>query len=629
MPIEGMRRAPPPSSRAGIDKARRDLPAGESYPRIARACRELSRRDVACDQQGAGGRSPGGRWSARPSRWSRCWRALPEQVADRGHVNRLAFPLFGIVVWNSGWSTSRCRSRRWRSPGACAGWWLQAALLMTGVARLVGGAARSGRDRRRFCRRLEPAGRVAGAAHAPRACLHLATRRCSRSARSPGSTCAGWCSTIASAGRALSSRRRRCTRCSRRCSDRRPRCSAMPFPDVESIVAPLRFAANGAAGAGAGGGAWTRAAPVQGQRGGRDLDHLHALTVALVVILPRLLLASVAGLREARLARRPPLDRRRRTSGGALSLPRRFAAGCACCPYSYATDDRAREGLSTLARTLLGDAAQVEVLRAVARRGGSRRRRAPGPGRRLRLAGDRTVQSRGDARGREPRLLPRGAARCRWRTARGAGGHRTLRAPPRARGWRARLEERCRTWRAFVARARPCAVPASTRRRAADRRAGARTRSGARGAVVVNVDRAGLAHQRRQDHAGAHAARPRRRRVRDAGARHRAGRTPRAARARRWQPAAALGHAGLRRLDAPAGAAAARGQPDRLAAARGLGSLARPAVLVQPAGGARGARVRGRRAVPGQCRRGPEREATASPPSCRCCAGWGGRSSCC
>ena len=115
------------------------------------------------------------------------------------------------------------------------------------------------------------------------------------------------------------------------------------------------------------------------------------------------------------------------------------------------------------------------------------------------------------------------------------------------------------------------------------------------------------AHQRRQDDAGAHAARPRRRRGARRAARHRRRRVAHAADERRRRRAAPDRHAGLRRLR-EARAAAARGrQPARLAAARSVGPLQRPSLLVQPAGGARGARQRGGRAVPRQRRRGPAR----------------------
>ena len=73
---------------------------------------------------------------------------------------------------------------------------------------------------------------------------------------------------------------------------------------------------------------------------------------------------------------------------------------------------------------------------------------------------------------------------------------------------------------------------------------------------------------------------------------------------RRGRAAAALGHAGLRRQRAArAKRLRAVGAPDRLVPERGLGPLARPAVLGQPAGAAQRAR-RGRRdALPRQRRR--------------------------
>ena len=113
----------------------------------------------------------------------------------------------------------------------------------------------------------------------------------------------------------------------------------------------------------------------------------------------------------------------------------------------------------------------------------------------------------------------------------------------------------------------------------------------------------GLAHQHRQDHAGAHAARPRCRR---GARRHPCDRVRRCAsddRGARRRAADAVGHARLRRQRAAGAAHAPVRHAAGLAAQPGLGPLARPRLLGQPAGAAQCAR-RGRcRALSGQRRR--------------------------
>ncbi len=111
---------------------------------------------------------------------------------------------------------------------------------------------------------------------------------------------------------------------------------------------------------------------------------------------------------------------------------------------------------------------------------------------------------------------------------------------------------------------------------------------------------ADLAHQRGQDHAGAHAAGSRRRRGARRAARHHRGDRLRADRIRARRRADALGHAGLRRQRAPRAPAGAGRQSHRLVPERGLGPLSRPPVLADPAGGAQRARQRRRHPLPGQ-----------------------------
>ncbi|MGE5161835.1 MAG: DUF2868 domain-containing protein, partial [Betaproteobacteria bacterium] len=89
--------------------------------------------------------------------------------------------------------------------------------------------------------------------------------------------------------------------------------------------------------------------------------HWYALTVAALVVAPRLALAAVARWQERRLARRFPL---------ALEEPyfRRLLAGFApdrarlrVVPYSYTVDEASLRGLREAARALLGDATDLAM----------------------------------------------------------------------------------------------------------------------------------------------------------------------------------------------------------------------------------------------------------------------------
>lgn len=278
---------------------------------------------------------------------------LLEQVADRGHVNLLAFPLFGIVAWNLLVYVALLFAALRASPARGPAGGLRGALLR--LASRAGGGRRGAQAAAVGEFAAEWSAVVAPLARARAArVLHLAAALLALGAvvglylrGLVFDYRVGWESTFLDAPQvhavlaALLG----------------PAAALLgvPFPDVATIAA-LRFAPGGDGGVGSGAGGTVAATWI----------HLHALTVALAVILPRLLLAAVAGLREARLARRLPLD---------LETPyfRRLLApflGTSPClrvlPYSHAPDDRARDGLATLARALLGEAAQVDVLAGVA-----------------------------------------------------------------------------------------------------------------------------------------------------------------------------------------------------------------------------------------------------------------------
>jgi hypothetical protein len=95
--------------------------------------------------------------------------------------------------------------------------------------------------------------------------------------------------------------------------------------------------------------------------GGERWVHLYAATLLLLVVLPRLALAIVAGLRAGRLKRRFPLDldqpyfRKLADSIGAGT-----AAVLRVLPYSYTLDEARDRGLWAVAAMALG--AQVRVL---------------------------------------------------------------------------------------------------------------------------------------------------------------------------------------------------------------------------------------------------------------------------
>lgn len=311
---------------------------GATHPAIARAARALSWRPVVGLAVVVAALFAG---------------LLLEQVADRGHVNLLAFPLAGILAWNLLVYVALLVASLW--PPATRGQlgWLRGALSRL-ATRAVGPvrdepAASVGDFVLEWSRVVAPLSRVRAAR-----VLHLAAASLAIGAVAGlylrglvFDYRVGWESTFleAPAVHALLA------------TLLGPAAALLgvSFPGVDAIAA-LRFGAGGSPGSGTGAGGAVAATWI----------HLHALTVGLVVILPRLLLAAVAGLREARLARHLPIDLEapyfRRLLTPFLGTSPRLRV----LPYSHAPDDRAREGLVTTARALLGEAVQVEVLGAVA-----------------------------------------------------------------------------------------------------------------------------------------------------------------------------------------------------------------------------------------------------------------------
>lgn len=275
---------------------------------------------------------------------------LLEQVADRGHVNVLAFPLLTLVAWNLAvyalLAIGAMRHAAARAggvapqPGPVRGLLLRALRVATGTPRGALAVA-LGRYFDAAARALAPL----AAARAARV-LHLGA-----AAFAAGAIAGlylrglvfdyrvGWESTFldAPAVHALLA------------TVLAPAAALLgrPVPDVAAIAA-IRFPASAG---GAQAALWI---------------HLHALTVALAVLLPRLALAALARVREARLARHVPL---------ALDAPyyRRLLAGFArgaarlrVVPYSHTVDEPAAAGLRALAQRLFGDDATLALAPVVA-----------------------------------------------------------------------------------------------------------------------------------------------------------------------------------------------------------------------------------------------------------------------
>ena len=271
--------------------------------------------------------------------------AVLEQIADRQRVNLLAFPLFAIVVWNlavyllligrlivdaghaprlSGLRNAVARSMRHgstlaRGPlgaplGRFATDWIELStpLMLARAARVLHLAAA-----------LFALGAIAG----------LYVRGLVFEYR------VGWESTFLTAADV---RRILAVFLS-------PAASLVgtTFPSVDEVAA-LRF--------GSGGG---------GENAARWI-HLYAITVGLVVIVPRLVLFAFARWREQRLQRRFPLDIGdpyfRRLLAGFSARPARLRV----IPYSMTVDESMTTALRGIARRLLGDDADVVVLTPIA-----------------------------------------------------------------------------------------------------------------------------------------------------------------------------------------------------------------------------------------------------------------------
>ncbi len=267
-----------------------------------------------------------------------------ERLADRGHVNVLAFPLLALLVWNLAvyillalrGAASLARARPAHGARTGPSDWLRRVALRAEPRGGVALAAAFGHFGEDWLARSAPltSARIARVLHLAAALFAVGAITGLYIRGLVFDYRAGWESTFldASAVHAVLS------------TVLGPAAHALdqPFPGVEEIAA-LRFGPG-----------------VPGESAARWI-HWYALTVAAVVTAPRLLLAALVGWRAHRLAHAFPVD---------LAAPyfRRLigsfdgAAGCVrVLPFSYTPDSNAIDGLQTIARQLLGDRTQVDL----------------------------------------------------------------------------------------------------------------------------------------------------------------------------------------------------------------------------------------------------------------------------
>jgi hypothetical protein len=120
----------------------------------------------------------------------------------------------------------------------------------------------------------------------------------------------------------------------------------LPFPNVEEIAA-LRWSA----GTGENAGPWI---------------HMYALTTMLVVVVPRSILAAIAGWHERHIVAHFPLALDEPYFRRVLSAWRDTPARVRVAPYAYTPAEAVSEGVQRLAAHLFGNSVQVQSARPVA-----------------------------------------------------------------------------------------------------------------------------------------------------------------------------------------------------------------------------------------------------------------------
>jgi hypothetical protein len=277
--------------------------------------------------------------------------AVAEHVADRQRVNILAFPLLGLLVWNVVvyllLFVSAVRSlatRSGRQPG-----WLQRQLsgLRTTVVcavRLHGarrvrwpGPARFVLD---WTQRSTPLtiARAARVLHLSAALLALGAVTGLYVRGLVFEYRAGWDSTFLDA-KAVHGILAFFLKPA-------ARLIGLPFPNVEEIAA-LRWSA----------GTGENAAP---------WIHMYALTTMLVVVVPRSILATIAGWHERHIVAHFPLALDEPYFRRVLSAWRDTPARVRVAPYAYMPAEAVSEGVQRLAAHLFGNGVQVQSARPVA-----------------------------------------------------------------------------------------------------------------------------------------------------------------------------------------------------------------------------------------------------------------------
>jgi hypothetical protein len=266
--------------------------------------------------------------------------ALTERIADRQHVNVLAFPLLALIAWNLGvYALLLLRLLFRRTPGPWRRWLAGISRPATsGNAVVAAATSRFVSDWTELSRRLldARAGRVlhlAAALFAVGALAGLYLRALAFEYRT------GWESTFldASTVHAILST----------LLGPAARLLGSPFPSVEAIEA-MRISAG---------------------RGGTDAGpwiHLYAVTVGLLVIVPRLALSAWSAWRERRLETDIPLDLGTPYFRRLLATFTTHSARVRVLPYSYTLDEAAVAGLNAVARHLFGDATQLALRPSIA-----------------------------------------------------------------------------------------------------------------------------------------------------------------------------------------------------------------------------------------------------------------------
>ncbi len=268
--------------------------------------------------------------------------ALAEQVADRGHVNILAFPLLAIVAWNLVVYLLLALQalRRAPTPGRLRGAVAAASqrALRQGSGPIAPALQRFGVDWSRAMAPLVLA-RSARLLHLAAALLAIGAVAGLYLRGLVFEYRIGWESTFldAPAVRGLLA------------AVLGPAAAllGLSFPSVEEIAA-IRFPASAG-----------------GERAAQWI-HLHALTVLLAVIVPRLLLFALAALHERRHSRHVPLDLQAPYFRRLLGPLRSGEVRLRVVPYSHTVDEGAAHGLRALAQRLLGEGAGLTLAPSVA-----------------------------------------------------------------------------------------------------------------------------------------------------------------------------------------------------------------------------------------------------------------------